>query len=225
LTALRADAAWLSQQLVADAAASRVVQAMALQCEALQSEIRALLRRLQPADDDAGGGASHLLGLQQQLDGLVQAWRASPGLSVTFELVLAARDTTGRALPWPDAHAAGALVLPRELSRALYRISQEALTNVARHARAARAVLELTLHRRADGDLLHWQVSDDGQGLGELAVALQRGNGLAGIRQRVWAMGADLECDASRTRGACLRATFRTAAMPAPGTVDHLAAA
>jgi two-component system sensor histidine kinase UhpB len=116
-------------------------------------------------------------------------------------------------------------VLPRELSRALYRISQEALTNVARHARATRAVLQLTLQRRADGDLLHWQVSDDGQGLGEPAVALQRGNGLAGIRQRVWALGADLECDPSATRGACLRATFRTAAMPALGTLDDLAAA
>jgi two-component system sensor histidine kinase UhpB len=224
LTALRADAAWLSQQLVGDAAASRVVQSISVQCEALQSEIRALLRRLQPAQDDAGG-ASHLLALQHQLQGLVQAWRASPGLSVAFELVLAARDITGRALPWPDAHDAGALVLPRELSRALYRISQEALTNVARHARATRAVLQLTLQRRADGDLLHWQVSDDGQGLGEPAVALQRGNGLAGIRQRVWALGADLECDASAPRGACLRATFRTAAMPALGTLDDLAAA
>jgi two-component system sensor histidine kinase UhpB len=224
LTALRADAAWLSQQLANDTAASRVVQTMAAQCEALQSEIRALLRRLQPADDDAGG-AAHLLGLQQQLAGLVQAWRASPGLAVTFELVLSARDINGHALPWPDAHAAGALVLPRELSRALYRISQEALTNVARHARATRAALQLTLQRRPDGDLLHWQVSDDGQGLGDLAVALQRGNGLAGIRQRVWALGADLECDASRARGACLRATFRIAAMPALGTVDDLAPA
>ncbi len=224
LTALRADAAWLSQRLAGDAAAARVVQAMAVQCEALQSELRALLRRLQPADDDAGG-ASHLLALQHQLEGLVQAWRASPGLSVAFDLVLAARDGAGRALQWPAAHEAAAIALPRELSRALYRISQEALTNVARHARATRAVLQLTLQRRSDGDLLHWQVGDDGHGLGDLAEALQRGNGLAGIRQRVWALGADLECDAARARGACLRATFRIAAMPAPGVVDDLAAA
>lgn len=223
LTALRADAAWLSQQLLGDAAASRVVQAMAAQCEALQSEIRVLLRRLQPADAGAGE-ASHLLALQRQLEGLVQAWAASPGPAVAFELALSARDTAGRALPWPDADEARALVLPRELSQALYRISQEALTNVARHAQATRAALRLTLQRRADGDLLLWEVSDDGRGFGEFAVALQRGNGLAGIRQRVWALGTDLEFDASRG-GACLRASFRIGAMPAVGAVGALAAA
>ena len=222
LTALRADAAWLSQRLAADLAGGRVVQAMATQCEALQSEIRALLRRLQPAAaferDD-----SHLLGLQRQLEGLVQAWAASPGPAVRFELALAARDIGGRTLPWPDVHEGRALLLPRELALAVYRISQEALTNVARHAQATRAVLQLTLQRRADGDLLLWQVSDDGRGLGEFAIALQRGNGLAGIRQRVWALGADLECDAAR--GVCLRASFRIGAMPAWGVMDVRAAA
>ena len=222
LTALRADSAWLSQQVAGDARASRVVQAMATQCEALQSEIRALLRRLQPPAHDAGG-ASHLLGLQRQLEGLVQAWAASPGRTVVFELALSTRDAAGRTLPWPDAHEAGTLLLPHELALALYRISQEALTNVARHAQATHAVLQLTLQRRADGDLLQWQVSDDGRGLGDFAVALQRGNGLAGIRQRVWALGADLEYDGSR--GVCVRASFRIGAMPAVGAVDVLAAA
>jgi two-component system, NarL family, sensor histidine kinase UhpB len=222
LTALRADAAWLSQRLAGDPSGCRVVQAMAAQCEALQSEIRALLRRLQPADDDANG-ASHLLHLQRQLEGLVQAWQASPGPAVRFELALVARDMGGRTLLWPDAHEACALALPRELALALYRISQEALTNVARHAQASRAVLQLTLQRRADGDLLQWQIGDDGRGLGEFAVALQRGNGLAGIRQRVWALGADLECDGSR--GVCLRASFRIGAMPAMAAVNVLAAA
>jgi two-component system sensor histidine kinase UhpB len=222
LTALRADAAWLSQRLAGDAAGGRVVQAMATQCEALQSEIRALLRRLQPSNDDASG-TSHLLNLQRQLEALVDAWSASPGPAVRFELALAARDIGGRMLPWPDADEARALALPRELALALYRISQEALTNVARHAQATHAVLQLTLQRRADGDLLQWQVGDDGRGLGEFADALQRGNGLAGIRQRVWALGADLECDASR--GVCLRASFRIGAMPAWGVADVHAAA
>jgi len=222
LTALRADAAWLSQRLAGDPPGSRVVRAMAAQCEALQSEIRALLRRLQPTDGDAHG-ASHLLHMQRQLEGLVQAWAGSPGAAVRFELALAVSDTGGRTLPWPDAQEARALALPRELALALYRISQEALTNVARHAQATRAVLQLTLQRCAEGDLLQWQVSDDGRGLGEFAVALQRGNGLAGIRQRVWALGADLECDGSR--GVCMRASFRVGAMPAMGAVNALVAA
>jgi two-component system sensor histidine kinase UhpB len=222
LTALRADAAWLSQRLAGDPTGSRVVQAMSAQCEALQAEIRTLLQRLQPSDEDATDH-SHLLTLQRQLEALVQAWATSPGLTVRFELALAARDAAGRALPWPSGAQARALALPRELARALYRISQEAMTNVARHAQASCAVLQLHLHRRADGDVLHWQVSDDGLGLGDFAVALQRGNGLAGIRQRVWSLGADLECDAAR--GVCLRASFRIGSMPAWGAIDARAAA
>jgi two-component system sensor histidine kinase UhpB len=115
------------------------------------------------------------------------------------------------------------------LCLALYRISQEALTNVARHANASRASLQLTLHRGDDGDSLQWQVSDDGAGLGSLQVALQRGNGLAGIRQRVWALGSDLECEpasaaSAEHAGVCLRARFRmSGCVPARG--DHAVAA
>jgi len=117
-------------------------------------------------------------------------------------------------LPWPPPEQASAHALPHELCLALYRISQEALTNVARHAHASRATLQLTLQHGDDGDSLQWQVSDDGAGLGSLQVALQRGNGLAGIRQRVWALGSDLECEPARAdvpqrAGVCLRARFR----------------
>ena len=142
-----------------------------------------------------------------------------------FELVLVAHDGQGRALAWPAAEQARACALPHELCLALYRISQEALTNVARHAEASRATLQLTLQQRVDGDLLQWQVSDDGSGLGSLQVALQRGNGLAGIRQRVWALGSDLECDAARnvaseSSGLCLRALFRLPTTHSPEVLD-----
>jgi len=116
------------------------------------------------------------------------------------------------------------------LCLALYRISQEALTNVARHAHASQATLRLTLRPGDDGDSLQWQVSDDGAGLGSLQVALQRGNGLAGIRQRVWALGSDLECEAARVgaagpAGVCLRARFRLPAGEPCGDSHAFAAA
>ena len=49
LTALRADAAWLAQQVGGDAQAEPVVAGDGQQCARLQAEIRALLERLQPA--------------------------------------------------------------------------------------------------------------------------------------------------------------------------------
>ena len=226
LTALRADLVWLAQRLHADAPAATVIETMAAQCEALQVEIRSLLTRLLPAG--APDGAADLWSLQQMLEGLVRAWNASPGRAVRFDLALQAQDADGRAVAWPEPSQARAAALPPGLGLALYRISQEALTNVARHAGASQATLQLNLQRRAQGDSLQWQVSDDGAGLGSLQVALQRGNGLAGIRQRVWALGSDLECEAVRTGaapGVCLRARFRMSAPESGQAIDGLAAA
>jgi len=228
LTALRADAAWLAHRVAGDAQAHGVVDAMSVQCQALQSEIRTLLARLLPAG--GSDGAADLLRLQRQLEDLVRAWNASPSQAVRFDLVLLARDARGQVLAWPSPERARSCQLPNGLRLALYRISQEALTNVARHAGATRATLQLTVLRRDEGDLLQWQVSDDGSGLGSLQVALQRGNGLAGIRQRVWAQGADLECDAglagtTAQLGLRLRAHFRMSATDSSGAIDGLTAA
>jgi two-component system sensor histidine kinase UhpB len=208
LTALRANAAWLARHVASDAKAAPVVQEMATQCAKLQTEIRALLDRLQPAVLDAGSPAS-LLKLQDLLHELVQAWNATPAAGVRFTLELRALGPHGAPLPWPDAVEAEAITLPQALVLALYRISQEALTNVARHAHASTASLQLTLSQ-GDEPMLQWQVSDDGAGLGSLQVALQRGNGLAGIRQRVWAFGGDLACD-DAPRGLRLSARFALA--------------
>lgn len=206
LTALRANAAWLARHLDGDARAVQVVQEMAAQCARLQAEIRALLDRLQPQILEAGSPAT-LLKLQCLLDDLVRAWNATPAAGVRFTLDLRALASHGTPEPWPDAAQADALALPPALVLALYRISQEALTNVARHAHASSASLQLTLAHQADPPVLQWQVSDDGAGLGSLQVALQRGNGLAGIRQRVWAFGGDLACE-DAPRGLRLRASF-----------------
>jgi two-component system sensor histidine kinase UhpB len=106
--------------------------------------------------------------------------------------------------------------LPRALVLALYRISQEALTNVARHAGASSATLRLRAIRAggsASMSAIDWSVCDDGVGLDDPSAALRRGNGLAGIRERVWAHGGDLQLAAvhpgSARPGLCLQARQR----------------
>ncbi len=74
--------------------------------------------------------------------------------------------------------------LPASVDLAVYRILQEALTNVARHAQPAVATVRLTF---AD-DELTLEVEDDGAGNGEVPAA---GNGIAGMRERVAALGGD----------------------------------
>jgi two-component system sensor histidine kinase UhpB len=76
--------------------------------------------------------------------------------------------------------------LPPELETALYRVAQEALTNVARHARATRVRVALA----ALAGELRLDVEDDGVGLPQHGVA--GGTGLVGIRERVRALGGEL---------------------------------
>jgi len=82
--------------------------------------------------------------------------------------------------------------LPRlepEQDLAVYRVAQEGLTNVARHAGAGSA--ELRLARTADGGV-ELRVRDDGRGIAP-AEAATGNSGLAGMRERALLIGARLE--------------------------------
>ena len=83
------------------------------------------------------------------------------------------------------------LELPPELERNAYFIAAEALTNVAKHARASNAWVRLELRRVLDDDAtwLDVIVSDDGIG-GATATA---GHGLAGIEERLRGLGGTVE--------------------------------
>jgi signal transduction histidine kinase len=74
--------------------------------------------------------------------------------------------------------------LPASIDLAVYRIVQEALTNVARHARPASATVRLDF----DGDELRLEVEDDGHGT---VNGFAAGNGIAGMRERVAALGGE----------------------------------
>jgi signal transduction histidine kinase len=79
--------------------------------------------------------------------------------------------------------------LPADLETALYRITQEALTNVARHARAKHVRVALA----AIGGDLRLEIEDDGIGIPQRSPgAASAGTGLVGIRERVRAIGGQL---------------------------------
>jgi len=82
--------------------------------------------------------------------------------------------------------------LPPPIEIALYRVSQEALANVARHAHASRVQLEV----RQEGDEVICRIRDNGRGFDpdqELAPGRRRGSGIAGIRERIAPLGGSLE--------------------------------
>ena len=78
-----------------------------------------------------------------------------------------------------------------------FRILQETLTNVARHARAT----EVRISLRVSTEILALEVSDNGRGISEAEMASPRSLGLVGIRERAIACGGELVIRGARGRG------------------------
>jgi PAS domain S-box-containing protein len=130
------------------------------------------------------------LGLRAALANYVQDWSKRVGIAATL-------------------HTSGLLDhrLPADVETALYRIAQEALTNVAKHARATS--VEVILERRADSVLLI--VEDDGVGFDLTSrETAGEGFGLLGMRERAALVGATLEIESSVGTGTAIFARMTT---------------
>jgi two-component system NarL family sensor kinase len=117
--------------------------------------------------------------------------------------------------------------LAPEVESAVYRITQEALTNAAKHSGAAHAEIAL----RLDGDRLVAAVSDDGSGFsvarmgdgpvrpvngpnrdGALPPGLSGGVGLAAMRERAELVGGELDIRSQRGAGTTVRVSVSLSA-------------
>jgi signal transduction histidine kinase len=138
--------------------------------------LRAIITDLRPAALDE-------LGLVPALASLAQRTAGRAGLAVRTEL--------------PDNEAEPRL--PDTVETTVYRIAQEALTNVAKHANATNVTVAL-----ATGDgAATLEVTDDGEGFDPEAVTA--GFGIVGMRERVELAGGALDISRREDR-TCLRA-------------------
>lgn len=95
---------------------------------------------------------------------------------------------------------------------AIFRIVQESLTNVARHARARRVDISFVA---CDGGL-RISIRDDGAGFDPEAVQAGGGIGLSGIRERAVILGADLHIDSAAKAGTTLEVVIPAASLRQP---------
>jgi signal transduction histidine kinase len=127
----------------------------------------------------------------------------APGLAQLDILV----DTTNRAGVPTRASITGLVrPIPRDVDLAAYRIIQESLTNVTRHA--GRASAEVTVAYQPAKVVV--EVTDDGRGLAADGNTEASGHGIAGMRERVHAVGGELEVGARNGRGFRVRAIMPT---------------
>src|SRR5471032_2553688 len=89
------------------------------------------------------------------------------------------------------------LVLDERYSTAIFRIVQEALTNIARHAQASNAWLRL----RRDNGALRIAIEDDGRGISDSDMDKAASFGLIGMRERVWAIHGDIAIGSDGSSG------------------------
>jgi len=177
LTAMRADAAWLVRRSLGQPPLRDVAEALADHCEHVQHSVRDLLQRLHAARSFENGHEPVPLG--QMLQELIQSWRTRPDQRTRFTLEMDI-----------DEHA-----ITGDIALALYRLTQEALTNIARHAQATNVDIRLAL---LDDGRLEWSVCDDGKGFTNPGQTPYTGNGLVGMRERVWALHGELDMFATQ---------------------------
>ncbi len=168
LTGLKYDLAWFGRRLVQSPAPIggqallNKVQAMSGSVDALLESVHATAAALRPAILDD-------LGLVSALECLATRHQ----------------DCTGTRCAIDVAPGLSSIALPSETSTALFRIAQELLTNVMRHASAS--LVHMRLYQ--DGTRVTLEVTDNGKGITRERMAPLHSFGLRGMRERVALLG------------------------------------
>ena len=163
----------LEETLATDEARAAAAELRGLVVATLQ-DVRGLAVELRPSALDD-------FGLAAALDRLTKSFAEQTGIAVDFEAALADQR------------------LPGEVETALYRVVQESLTNVVKHAQASRVSVLLT----RGGGSVKAVIEDDGRGMSDGADG---GFGLLGMRERLALVGGRLEIESSPGAGTTIAA-------------------
>ena len=111
------------------------------------------------------------------------------------------------------------LQLSQRARTALFRILQESLTNVARHANASHVRVSLI----CDPDWTTLSVDDNGTGISPLALEDSRSFGLLGMRERAAVFGGTVEILGEANAGTAVKVSLPSHALNGDSTDDHAA--
>jgi two-component system, NarL family, sensor histidine kinase DevS len=150
-------------------------------------KLRALITELRPAALDE-------LGLMAAIEALTERSAVTAGLDIKTEFAIP--ETWGRER------------LDPELESTLYRLVQEALTNVVKHARAERVDLLVSMN----GHAVTVSVRDDGVGFDPATTS--EGFGLVGMRERLELIGGHVQVSSAPGRGTEVRAELPVSGAP-----------
>lgn len=182
VTALKLDIAWLARKV--GAGQTELVRKL----ESMQQIVNSTLETVRRVSTELRPGILDSLGLSAAVEWLVRDFEKRSEIRCDL-----------RIEPEEVESAPG-------LATDIFRILQEALTNVARHALATQAQVTL----RQEDDKLELQVIDNGIGIPDEQKTGSGSLGLLGIRERLLAHGGRLDIEALPGRGTSIRATVPT---------------
>jgi signal transduction histidine kinase len=180
LTALKMDLAWVARRAVAETLTREVLLEKLRDTAAMIDEVIGQVRRISAA---LRPGVLDDLGLDAALEWQAEDFEKRSGLTCAVQSNL------------------GDLHLEPELSTAIFRIFQEALTNIVRHAEATHIDVRI---ERQDHELF-FEVKDDGKGISEDAARSPKALGLLGVRERVRRLGGTVTIEAALPTGTSLK--------------------
>ena len=150
--------------------------------EHLRADVRSVVGEVRETLYDMRTDVTETRGLVDALEGFLARVQDRAGIETSF------RHQETVRLPVPQ-------------EREMWRIAQEAISNVERHARASR----LSVQWRCDGSSALLVVSDDGQGFPIGKAGRLDSYGMLGMRERADAIGAVLEFESAQGRGTTVR--------------------
>jgi len=161
LTALKMDLSFLANRVPQeDAALTENTESMATLIDATLNSVRNIATQLRPSVLDD-------LGLIAAIEWQTEEFQNRSGIKCRLDL------------EWEK------VALDKNRSTAIFRIFQEALTNVARHAEAS----EVWISLKAQAGSLILQIRDNGRGITQEEISSSRSLGLLGMRERAFAFG------------------------------------
>jgi signal transduction histidine kinase len=176
LTSLQLGLSWVSRKLIPGQ------QPLREKIRSLSATTTSLIRSMKNIASELRPGVLDELGLVKTLRSEAREFEGHTGIQCKF------KTNTAKAR------------FDRSAAVAIFRIVQAALTNVARHAGASRAVIALM--KRKDGLIL--TVMDNGKGINRKLIYSHASLGITGMRERALALGGTFALAGSRSKGTIL---------------------
>lgn len=178
LTALKMDLRWMNSRTAGDR------KSVLVKIKSMSELVDTAVRTVHKIATELRPGLLDDLGLTAAIEWQAGEFQKRTGMKC--ELSLNLKDT----------------LLSQDISTAVYRILQEALTNIVRHAQAT--YVKIVLKEETDRIVL--EIADDGKGITQEQITHPKSFGITGIRERVYLLGGDVNITGIPYRGTSLTA-------------------